>query len=112
MGATALLADLHSRGITLTVSDDRLVVDPPGALTTDDRAALRAHRDELNTLAAIPLDERCSVCPRGLEVFDPTGTPWCEIHTPDSERWQLDHAQRVVEAFQTGRPLPMPGPQR
>lgn len=104
MDAPTLLADLRARGVTLTVNArGRLVVTPPEAPTAEERTALHTHRDELLELAALADDERCSVCPRPLEVFDPTGAPFCEVHCPPEERWQLTHADRIVKAYEESR---------
>jgi hypothetical protein len=41
---------LEARGVSLRIDEDRLAVGPRELLTDADRAAIRAHRDELLAL--------------------------------------------------------------
>jgi hypothetical protein len=48
MNASTLLADLHRRGIKLSVSGERLSIDAPkGSVTPDLRSALTEHKPDL-----------------------------------------------------------------
>ena len=58
MSAERLYRDLLDRGLHLRVDDGRLVVGPRRLLTDVDDGAIRQHRDELATIAALEADER------------------------------------------------------
>lgn len=113
MGAVDLYTALADRGARLTLDPDGgLHLAPRELFTPADLAAIHRHRTELLDLAALAPSERCSACPRGLEVFDPSGTPFCDVHCPESERWQLTHADRVIEAHERDETPPLPGAPR
>lgn len=69
MTATDVLASLQQRGVTLTVDGTRIRYRAPaGAITDDDRAALRAHKQELLVLLALPSATQNALSPPALKV--------------------------------------------
>ncbi|WP_158007153.1 hypothetical protein [Acidithiobacillus caldus] len=65
----SLLAELRSRGLTLTVRGGRLLVGPAGLLTDELRRAIRENRHDLLTLAASDCSD---VTDTGQHVFNAT----------------------------------------
>lgn len=58
MTPTALLSWLRGVGAVVTVRDERLIIDAPSGVVTDElRNELRTHREELLALASQPDDD-------------------------------------------------------
>ena len=84
MSAADLITALRARGFALRVTADRLEVRPAGALTRDDRAAIRSRLPDLiATLAG-------EVTPPQFPTPGPAGEPW-----------NLRTALRLMEAADT-----------
>lgn len=64
MNANSLLTSLQQRGLTVALDGDRLKVTPARLLQEDDRATIRAHKEEMMAI----LRRRCSSPPNSENV--------------------------------------------
>ena len=91
MAAAELLADLRSRGYKLTPTAERLQVSPASKLTTDDRQAIAANRDELLALLAGELSARF---PQDAAEPAPAALPVV------GERWRIQQLGKVAKSIE------------
>ena len=64
--------------ITLTIDGNRIAATPPDTATPEIRTWVAANRQ----LVLDWLNFTCPTCGLEAQVFDTTGTPWCETHMP------------------------------
>lgn len=82
MTATALLADLLSRGVGLSADGDRLHVDAPkGVLTDADVAALHQHKPQILAILSARFCPWCDALVKSKAISAVSGLPlfWCYI---------------------------------
>lgn len=95
MNATELLDDVRSRGVNLEGDGERLLVDAPAGVITDEiKAALAELKPKLLKLLAWErrkLEEadrrgliiRWSECPDWIKLHDPTTGEWHEVRASE-----------------------------
>ena len=94
MTATALLDELHTKGVHLTVEGERVAVDAPkGVLTDALRQAIRQHKKALRALLAQPANDAAAIAPCTQEAYThPAPLTPCYpcVVCGSTERWN-DH---------------------
>jgi len=99
MTGTDLYAALRRRGVVLSVERERLAYDaPPGALTPELRAAMRAQKAEL--MAAVVAAEDARVLDRLDERYADDGAEPGPL--PDFGPWAMDQTVRNILALSPG----------
>jgi hypothetical protein len=99
MTAAAILTDLTTRGVRIWADADRLKLDAPtGILTDDDKTRLAEHKPELLELLAST--RFCSVCGSELRLQDRAADAWW---CPSCRLWSDGQGRPLA---QTEKPKP------
>lgn len=89
MTATGLLDDLRNKGVRLSVEEDRLAVDAPKGMLTDDvRQAIRQHKQALLALLSQPMPAAAPVQSTALPPPAPLTPSYPCVVCGSTDRWE------------------------
>jgi len=97
MNASALLADLRRQDVILEAEDNRLHVDAPTGVITDElRAALVENKERLLELLARERSNLAEASRRGLCIRWSEYPTWIKLHDPLTGDWHEVRASKCL----------------